>query len=352
MATDYIAIDCGKYNTKTNSFDGQKEKKFAFRTKFSEGTFDDDMVGKGSYIVQIDDGPVYKVGYKGHISPDMEDTKKTDIHRICSLAACAIALGDGDHPDVHAAIGMPVSKIDIVKERKEYKDFIFGEEGVTHTVVYMGDDLVKHTITFCFTVRNVYPEGIGVVYEHSKRCGGQVGVIDIGNLNVNALYVNNGIPEDDMCFTDKGGGNEIMDSLANELTRLLGSTVTPNIVAQALLLPTKPGHTYEDRHLITAGGRNKAVEAKSKEIIDRELQDHVESIKAKCKSIGKWPLDFMNLVFVGGTTVLLQKEIRECFGENCFIPEDPAFENASGFLKLLCWSDGIRIHEEEKAKKD
>lgn len=349
---DYIAIDCGKYNTKVNSYDGSSEKQFAFRTKFSEGTFDDDMVGKGSYIVQIDDGPVYKVGFKGRISPDMEDSKKTDIHRVCSLAAAAIALGDGEHIDVHAAIGMPVSKIDIVKERKEYKDFIFGEDGVTHNITYMGDDLVKHSVSLRFTVRNVYPEGIGVVYEHSRKCGGQVGVIDIGNLNVNALYVNAGIPEDDMCFTDKGGGNEIMDSLANELTRLLGSTVTPNIVAQALLIPTKPGHTYADRHLVTAGGRNKEAEAKSKEIIDRELRNHVESIRAKCKSIGKWPLDFMNIVFVGGTTALLQKELRECFGENCFIPDDPAFENARGFLKLLCRADGIRIHEEEeKAKK-
>ena len=349
---EYIAVDCGKYNTKLDALSGNNERMTAFRTRFSEGTFDDDMVGRGSYVVQIDGGPVYKIGYKGRTGPDMEDTKKTDIHRICTMAGIAIGLGDGEHADVHAAIGMPVSKIDIVKERQEYKDFILGESGTQHTVEYMGDDLVHHKCVFTLTVRNVYPEGIGVVFEHSRRCSGQVGVIDIGNLNVNALYVNNGIPEDEMCFTDKGGGNEIMNSLANELTRLLGSTVTPNIVAQTLLIPTKEGHTYEERHLYTAGGKNKALEDRSRQIINSALKDHVEEIKAKCKSIGKWPLDFMNIVFVGGTSALLQKELRECFGENCFIPDDPAFENARGFLKLLCRADGIRIHEEEeKAKK-
>ena len=62
--TGYIAIDCGKYNTKVDAFnpETQQEPKLRYRIKISDGTFDDDMFDKGTFIVQIDGGPVYKVG--------------------------------------------------------------------------------------------------------------------------------------------------------------------------------------------------------------------------------------------------------------------------------------------------
>jgi hypothetical protein len=51
----------------------------------------------------------------------------------------------------------------------------------------------------------------------------------------------------------------------------------------------------------------------------------------------------MNFVGIGGTSRLLQHELREVFGERFFIPERPEFVNARGFLNKLCADDGIDI---------
>ena len=74
----YVAVDCGKSDTKLVSYNvtGNKKIKAKFRTKISPGTFDDDMYGRGTFIAQIDDGPVYKVGRDARTEPSLESTKK------------------------------------------------------------------------------------------------------------------------------------------------------------------------------------------------------------------------------------------------------------------------------------
>ena len=60
----FIAIDCGKFNTKVSAYNSETEKVLQFRqrTKICDGTFDDDMFDKGTYITQVDGGNVYKIG--------------------------------------------------------------------------------------------------------------------------------------------------------------------------------------------------------------------------------------------------------------------------------------------------
>ena len=72
MSKKYVSIDAGKYNTKLNAYDpaAGKQMRAKFRTKISDGTFEDDMFEKGTFIVQIDDGPVYKVGRDGRQEPE------------------------------------------------------------------------------------------------------------------------------------------------------------------------------------------------------------------------------------------------------------------------------------------
>ncbi len=351
----HVAVDCGKYNTKVNAFNADaenKETQFLFRTKFSKGSFDDDMLGVGTYVVQVDDGEVFKVGYKATTEPEMNDTKKLEVHRVCTLAAIGMALGDGDFKDVHVAIGMPVGLIGLVEERHSYKDFILGQDKVKHSVKWMDHTMKIHKVTFTFGKRNVYPEGTGVIYEYSKKCNGLVGVIDIGNLNVNAVYVNTGIPNEEMCFSTKDGGNNIMNSLANELTRQLGVTVDRDVVSRMLTIPCIKGKSYDDRYLVPNSG-NMEIAKKSKVIIDENLLNHVNGIKEDCtNAIKKWPIDFMQIVCVGGTTSLLKRELYDVFGENIFIPDNPEYVNVRGFLKLLCRSSNIHIHEEVAASKE
>lgn len=341
----YIAVDCGKYNTKTAMFrdDGRGMVRKKFRTKFSPGTFDDDMFGRGTYIIQIDDGPVYKVGNEGRTEPDMETTKKTEIHAVCTMAGIAAALGEGDHKDVSVVIGIPLQLATIPEERLSYKSYILGEPG-QHTVRLKADQNGPVvTVKFTITSEKVYPEGMGVLYEYPDRLDGPTAIIDIGNLNTNNTYADRFNINSEACFTDELGGKVLISGLAQELTSELGSRVDDNLAASTLLKP------YGERFLVPANG-DPEIQKRSREIIDRYLLDHVNAIKKKCDT-HHWPLAFMRVVCIGGTSRLLSGEIRAVFGQNAFIPDNPEYVNACGFLRKLCADSGVDITDAGKGKQ-
>lgn len=345
-STKYIAVDTGKYNTKLSAFDLKTKKlsQMKFRTKMSEGTFEDDMFEKGTFIVQYDDGPVYKVGHGGRNEPEMETSKKSEHHRICTASAVAMACGCGEHPDVRIAIGIPLKVCNIPEERLDYKKYILGEPGEKHTVrIKTNCNGPVYTSVFTFSKTLVYPEGIGVLYEYPSRLDGPTGIIDIGNLNTNYLYCDSFLLNDEGCHTNEMGGKILITGLSGALTGELGTRVDEAITASTLLKP------YDKRCLVSNKG-NRELDIKSKGVIDRYLLEHVRAIKQTCDA-KHWPLEFMNIVCMGGTSRLLQHEIFEVFGEDTFIPDAPEFVNAKGFLRKLCADDGIDIVSEiEKAK--
>ena len=329
--TKYIAVDCGKYNTKVASFDTEtgKRKKFKFRTKYSPGTFEDDMFEKGTFIIQIDDGVIYKVGNGGKQEPNMETSKKSEIHKVCTIAGIAIALAQGEHEDVSVVIGIPLQLANIPEERISYKKYILGEIGETHTVKIKADPEGQvHEVKFQFKEEKVYPEGIGVLYEYPEKLDGPTAIIDIGNLNINNTYADRFNIVTESCFTDELGGKILISGLAQELTSELRARVDDNLTASTLLRP------YEERYLRPVNG-NKEIEDRSREIIDAYLLEHVQSIKKKCDT-KHFPLAFMNVVCVGGTSKLLTREIITVFGNKTFIPDNPEYVNVLGFLRKLC----------------
>ena len=338
----FIAVDCGKYNTKVESYDSEsgKRRHFKFRTKISPGTLDDDMLERGTFIVQTDDGDgeVYKIGNDARKEPDMETSKKSEIHRICSLAAIAMAAGPGVHEDLSVVIGMPLSLCSVPEERLSYKKYILGEPGEKHVVNFVTNPNDPDPVQECvFTISKelVYPEGIGVIYEYPAKLSGPTAVLDIGNLNINNTYTDNFNIVNESCFSDELGGKVLITGLAQELTSELGARVDENLAASTLLRP------LSDRYLHTTSG-NKEIDEKSREIIDRYLLEHVRAIKQKCAT-RHWPLEFMNVVCVGGTSKLLIEEIKQVFGANAFIPDNPEYANASGFLKKMCADAGIDL---------
>ena len=334
----FIAIDCGKYNTKASYYDEEsgKKGKFKFRTKASPGTFADDMFGKGTYIVQIDDGPVWKIGTEAKKEPDMETSKKTEIHQVCTMSAIAMVACDDKPVDVNAVIGIPLDLAEIPEERISYKDYILGKDGEAHTVKFKTEpNGPVRQASFRIQKRLVYPEGIGVLYEYPAELDGTVAIIDIGNLNTNHTYADRYQIMWDSCFTDELGGKVLIANLAQALSSELGARCDENLIASTLLKP------YESRHLVPANG-NEAIKTKSKEIIDSFLLDHVKTIRSKC-DLKKWPLEFMRVVCIGGTSKLLTKELHDVFGANVLIPNDPEYVNAEGFLKKLCADHDIDI---------
>ena len=342
----YLAVDCGKFDTKTVCFNRSELKRSKFRTKISLGIFEDDMLKKGTMIVQVDGGEVYTFGYGATTEPSMETSKKTNVHRIATLSAIAQALGPGAFEEVAVAIGVPLDICANPVERMDYKNFILGQDGATHTVRYKteSEGPIRET-TFTIKKRYVYPEGCGVLWLYPEKCIGSTAVIDIGNLNTNCIYAEGLNPEDEMCFTGELGGKVLIAGLAGALSADLGSRVAESMVAQALL---KSG---DDRHLISARGDTE-IEERSRQIISDYALSHVKMIKQQC-DVHHWPLEFCQIVAVGGTSRLLKEELRTVFGDTLFLPENSEYANAEGFLRRMCAGFGVDTTETKtKGEKD
>ena len=272
---NYIAVDCGKFETKVCAFLGEQNdiRKFKLRTK----------------------------------------------------------MGPGDFDEVYVAIGMPLDISGNPLERNAYKDFILGKDGEKHTVKWKKDgEGPIHTTSFVIRKRFVYPEGCGVLWLHPDKLLGAAAIVDIGNLNTNNIYAEALNPDDRMCFTGELGGKILISGLCRALEAELGARVIESMVASALAKPEK------ERHLVSAKG-NKAVEEKSARIIADYAIDHVRLIKQQC-DVHHWPLEFADIVCVGGTTRLIKNELLEVFGETVFIPESQEYANVHGFLRRMCAS--------------
>ena len=120
-----IAVDSGKSATKVAIFDAQamtvSRKKFL--TKISRGYFEDDALERNTVIMGFG-GQVYKIGRGAISEAEMETSKKTDIHKLCTLKAIAENIGSGKTEDVHVAIGMPVKEWKILHKRLQRIAFL------------------------------------------------------------------------------------------------------------------------------------------------------------------------------------------------------------------------------------
>lgn len=346
----FIAIDCGKFNTKVSAYNSETEKVLQFRqrTKICDGTFDDDMFDKGTYITQVDGGNVYKIGNGARIEADLETSKKTEIHRISTLSSIAVTLGamgvKDEVVDVYVAIGVPLQIANIPEERISYKNFIFGNEDEVHTVkLKTTPDGVAKEIKFKVVKKNVYPEGIGVLYRYPEKINGPTAIIDIGNLNTNHIYADgfNMIPEN--CFTDELGGKVLISSLAQLLTSTLGMRCDENLATSLLRQPL-------EKRFLTPKNKDKTIIEKSKKTIDDFLMEHVNTIKSKCDA-HHYPLEFMNVIAIGGTALFLDHELKTVFGEDTFIPDDPIYANSAGFLRKMCADHNINVKFPENKEK-
>ncbi len=322
----YASVDSGKFASKTSwaNEDFSAVQKMQFRTKMSAGNMEDDAIESGTYVCEID-GNTYKIG-NGAVTPaDLETSKKSEIHKNCTLLALALLADENKVDNFHVSIGIPVNEFAVVDRRLEYKNFILPDGEITIPYRSQKSDVIKKT--FRITHKYVYPESAGGLYLNAARNKDAAGVIDIGSLNVNNTYYQNFEPDLEYSMTSELGGQILINNLAAELTAELGMRCDERLVSKVLradpemryLVPNKP---------------DKVIEKKSKEIIDAALLRHVREIKRMCDS-KKWSLDFMELTFIGGTAALLKNEIKQVFGESVYIPERPEFANSLGFLTRM-----------------
>lgn len=325
----YIAVDSGKYATKVAVYNPatNETKAFKFKTRFGTGSFQDDALETNTVIAEYD-GNVYKIGNGAPNEAVLETSKASEIHKVCTLAAIAMCTSSNAVDDVHVAIGIPVKEWENVEKRIEYKDYILPEKEVSMKIMMKSDSEVLDK-KFRIVSRHVYPESQGALFlkKVAPISGGTVAVMDLGNLNINCTCWNHRELDRQYSLTDELGGNILISGLSQELSAAF-SRCDETYVAKVLKQP------LEDRYL-KPNRPNPEVETLSREMINDYLLNHVKMIRRKCDA-KHWSLDFMDIVFIGGTSDLLRHEIKEVFGESSYIPSHPEYANVAGFLRVMC----------------
>ena len=326
----YLAIDSGKFATKVAEYNAQTDtiRKFSILTKAGEGDFRDDAIEAHTVIVEID-GKAYKVGNGARgIGASLDTDKKTDVHRLCTLTAIATVCSASEEDEIYCAVGLPAKEWANVAKRIDYKDYILPEGKMS---IKIKTSSTAPVIEKNFTIkgRYVFPESIGALFmdetiEHITPTS-ITGVLDIGNLNLNAtLWQGTELLQDKSLTADLGGA-----MLIQELSQEISTTITPcdELITAHIL---KSGNRQLPSDLsLTA----EQVE-ESKMLISRVLKEHAEKVKKACRA-RNWSLDVTKIVAIGGTADLIKNELSEVFGNITILPETP-YCNAFGYLRIMC----------------
>jgi hypothetical protein len=321
----YISVDAGKFATKVGLFnpDGNNVMKYKFRTKLDHGDFRDDNVEKNTYIAEIN-GEVFKVGNGATTEARLEMTKLSKEHQICALTAIALAANDGDV--FHVAIGCPLKEYEVVEKRERYREELLPSGEITVKLKRNSDD-EPVSVTFTIESKVVYAESSGILYIDAVRFQGKsVGVIDIGGGTALGNISDNFEIQPAYSVTTENGGNVLITELSQELSAKFGR-VDSSYVAKLLKLPP------EKRFLSPKNG-NKEIEEESRKFIHEFIINYLNRIHRACDA-KSWSMDYIDLVFTGGTSEVLAPEIREVFGNGIYVPSHSEFTNAVGFLKKM-----------------
>lgn len=328
----YVAVDSGKFATKVAEYDQKNnclKNSFQIRTKVSEGDFRDDAIEKCTVIAEID-SVVYKIGNgaRGE-GAELDTNKKSDIHKICLMTALATLASSNEVDEFNVAIGYPAKLHCSVKNRFEYKEYMFPEGEISVSIKQSSTSpVVKKT----FKIKNsfVYPESIGALFMDETLYDITdttiTGVIDIGNLNLNATLWQGTNYNDDKSATVELGGTILIQELSQELSSNI--TYCDELIT-ANILKTEPS-------MRTLTGKNLTPEQVelSKTIISKVLREHAEKVKRTCRQ-RNWSLDVTNIIAIGGTSEDIKAELEEVFGNITILPNS-TFCNVYGYLRMMC----------------
>lgn len=324
----YIGIDAGKYAVKAAAYDKEtnKIKKFSFKTKICNGDMRDDALESNTNLVSYGD-VTYKIGdgARGN-GAELQTSKMDDIHKFCILTAIAKFCEDDILEEVNIAIGLPASEWAVVSKREDYKAFMFSDD-VIEIWIREDNSMIMHKKRFKIINKFVLPESIGALFMDDSPViskDSYVGVLDLGNLNLNAtLWQGTELCQDDS-LTDELGGSILTQGLSQELSAEF-SRCNEDMTSQIL------GREKELRYL-TSNTRD--IKEESAALINKYLLEHAKKIKRVCDG-KRWPLDYMNIIAIGGTSVILANELREVFGDITIL-NNSYFCNALGFLRIMC----------------
>lgn len=314
-----LGIDTGKYATKCvmkrSREYNETDKELKFLSRMDNKDTDFGLLNGNTYMVEYN-GKKYRIGENATYDSFIE-SKAEEIHKVCLYTAVALTVDNDD--SVVIGIGCPLSIFINKEERNKYRQYMMGDKDITITI---GGK--KHH--FCIENILVLPESSGVVYLHLEKYKDKtVGVIDLGGLNTNCGVYKNITPVLTTLFTTRLGGKVMRKQLLDLLNERLGMEVPLQDFQMDEVL--KNGYVRNRKDSLK--------EQASRKLIHDYKYQHIKDIYDECIK-HNWPLDTMDLIFIGGTSLFLINEIKEVFGvdDDSFF-EDADMLNAKGFLRAL-----------------
>lgn len=171
------------------------------------------------------EGRYYQIGadHKEFVANKMQD----EDYYILTLAAigCELSRHGLTAARVHLAAGLPLTWVREQKEafrsyllQNDKVEFIF--KGTEYHVEIVGAD--------------VFPQGFAAVADRLKQFRGVNMLADIGNGTMNIMYINNGRPLEQKCYTEKYGTNQCVLAVKEKILKQFGKMVDDTVIQQVL----------------------------------------------------------------------------------------------------------------------
>ena len=294
-----VAVDSGAYNTKGKSSVGS----VMFRTKYTKRHSDLGMANENTYNVTVN-GKEYTVGDSAKYE-DVSEGKDSEIHIVSTLTS--VALLRGDAKEVILMYGESFNMYSNPEQKAKIKTLLEGK----HTVTIESKNGAVETHEFTITLVHILPEGIGHILQDLRNNQGVRYSWDWGGSTVNFLEVINGIPSDNSRSFELGMHN------------LTGS------VQHAISMGgegRQPEQLVKD--YIEKGCPNRNIQ----NIIDDVLEEQLYKIDHELNKMGINLQKFQEVTFIGGTSQLFSKQIRERYGCAILYPNSIT-ANVDGFYE-------------------
>lgn len=238
-----------------------------------------------------------------------QNSKTNEHHRLCLLLSIALLIEfNGQKVDVFT--GLPASHISNVAERKEFINFLKGEEGKSISITVNGNPKT-------FIINSIIPEAEGMalfprmklmIDNNSK----DIAVIDIGGHNFNLRKFDSyGYIIDEVGISEERVGvNRLLDEFLVSL-RSNSNDRDRNLTRSDLKRFIKQQDLDPDINIVTYSGSNSDfVRDFVLNYFQTNIADRLSSHEIKLNAKG------MKYLFTGGGSSLFQPYIVELYNEN------------------------------------
>ena len=216
-----IGVDAGYGNIKTAN------------TVFATGitAYDHEPMFGGNVMEY--QGKWYRIG-EGHKAFNPDKTCDEDF-RLLTYAAIAAELAHHEmtSAQVQLAAGLPLSWT--ARHREEFRSYLMENRDIR---LRFNDEDYRFTLVGCHVFPQGYSALVPMIYYNQNRFSGTTVMADIGNGTLDTLFMVNGKPDENRCFTEELGVKQCIMAIRKELSNRYALNVEEPIIQQALLTGT------------------------------------------------------------------------------------------------------------------